>query len=107
MTPETQSTEIALLRGEVMTALARIEGDVRLVLQQIEQATRRTDDLDRKVDRLDVRVDALEATRPTRDELEQQAAKRTQRAYALAGLAMTGTGILSGAAVAIATALIK
>lgn len=65
------SAELALLRGELMTALTRIEGDVRLVLQQIEHASRRAADLERRHESLDSRVDALEATRATRSEVEK------------------------------------
>ncbi|MBX6382012.1 MAG: hypothetical protein IRZ07_03410 [Microbispora sp.] len=64
------STELALLRGELMTALARIEGDVRLVLQEQQQGTRRVDDLVGEFRRHDERLDALERTTVTREELD-------------------------------------
>lgn len=97
------STALALLRGELMTLLTRIEGDVRLVLAQIEHAARRTDDLDRRVSRLDERVDALEATRATRADLEE----RSRRTIQIIGVLLTAAGLVVGVAVAIITALIK
>lgn len=108
------STELALLRGEVMIALSDIRGDVRLVLQSTEHGQRRIEDVDRKYERrtdelaegarrLDERQDRLEATAVTKAELDE----RARRNFALAGLAVTAAGILSGAGVAVVTTLIK
>ncbi|WP_433465696.1 hypothetical protein [Spirillospora sp. CA-128828] len=113
MTDDTSSgTELAMLRGEVMTALARIEGDIRLVLQEQQQAARRTDDLQADVRRLDDRVDEIDRTRVTRDELdardarlraeaaEQRAAdqKRADRKINITAIVVTVVlGVISGA----------
>ncbi|TYK47147.1 hypothetical protein [Actinomadura decatromicini] len=69
---ETPGVELAMLRGEVMTTLARIEGEIRLVRQAQEESARRTDDLQRDVHRLDDRVDHLDRTTVTREELDQR-----------------------------------
>ncbi|TDD25060.1 hypothetical protein E1287_37655 [Actinomadura sp. KC06] len=76
MTDEmSQGVELAMLRGEVMTSLASIQGDIRLVLQEQQTAARRTDDLQRDVRGLDNRVDDIDRTRVTRDELDQRDAR--------------------------------
>lgn len=84
------ATELAMLRGEVMTALARIEGEIRLVRQAQEDAARRTDDLQRDVRNLDDRVDQLEQTRVTREELDAEKRERRadRRVFITAGLSL-------------------
>jgi hypothetical protein len=77
------STELALLRGELMTALTEIRGDVRLVIEQNKHAERRADDQAAELRRHDDRLDELERTAITRTELEtreQAAAAREQAA---------------------------
>lgn len=64
-------TELAMLRGEVMTSLAQIQGDVRLVLQEQQNAARRYDELQRDVRRLDDRVDGLDRTTITREDMDK------------------------------------
>ncbi|WP_067470030.1 hypothetical protein [Actinomadura macra] len=98
------STELALLRGELMTALARIEGDVRLVLQEQQQGTRRLDELATDVRRLDERLDAVERTAVTRAEADEretrmraQLDEQARRRLTVAGLIITAiTALLSG-----------
>ena len=68
---ETPGVELAMLRGEVMTTLARIEGEIRLVRQAQEDSARRTDDLQRDVRRLDDRVDGLDRTTVTREDMDK------------------------------------
>lgn len=68
---ETPGVELAMLRGEVMTTLARIEGEIRLVRQAQEESARRTDDLQRDVHRLDDRVDHLDRTTVTREDMTE------------------------------------
>lgn len=86
----TAGVEIAMLRGEVMAALARIEGEIRLVRQAQEDAARRTDDLQRDVRNLDDRVDQLEQTRVTREELDAEKRERRadRRVFITAGLSL-------------------
>lgn len=106
-TPESQSSVIERLRGELMTLLTRIEGDVRLVLAQLEHTNRRTDEVDdkhtrradgqdRKLDGLDARLDQVEATRPTRADMVR-----------MVSLIVTVAGVATTIAVAVITALIK
>jgi len=83
-----------------MTSLARIEGDVRLVLQQIEVAVSRLDGHAAELRRLDDRQDALERAAVTRDELDQRLTRmRTQddeqarRRLTIIGLVLTAVSI--------------
>jgi len=101
---ETTGTEIAMLRGEVMTALARIEGDIRLVLQAQQEASRRTDDLQTDVRRLDDRVDDLDRTRVTRAELaerDKRAGQESTRRLTVIGLVITVVNIVIGSGIAV------
>lgn len=70
-----QGVELAMLRGEVMTTLARIEGAISLVRQAQEDSARRTDDLSRDVRRLDDRVDAHDRTFVSREDMNQAVAQ--------------------------------
>jgi hypothetical protein len=107
------SAELALLRGELMTALARIEGDVRLVLQAQQQGTARVDEIVLDVRRLDDRVDVVERTAVTRAEFEQRetqaraaADERIRRQLTVFGLILTavfGALTVSVAVIAIIT----
>lgn len=98
-----RSTELAELRGELMTLLTRIEGDVRLVLHQIEQGARRADELDRRVERLDERMDQLESTRATREDL----AERSRRTVQIISLIVSTAGLMLTGLITVITALIK
>lgn len=71
MAPE-QDAALALLEGRVMTALAEIKGDVRLVLQEQKQSSRRVDEIAAEQRRQDERLDQLAQTVITREELEQR-----------------------------------
>lgn len=80
---ETPDPSLALLRLELLTPLAEIRGemtelrgDVRLILQRLDQADARAADQDRELRRHDERLDALEATAVTRDELEKERSER-------------------------------
>lgn len=83
------STELALLRGELMTALARIEGVIQLVHQEQQQGTRRLDELAADHRRLDDRVDVLERTSVPRTELEADRKERRADRRIVIGSALT------------------
>ena len=103
-------TELAMLRGEVMTALARIEGEIRLVRQAQEDAARRTDDLQADVRRLDDRVDDLDRTRVTRAELDQReerAGQASTRRLTVIGLIITAVNIVIASGIAILSIVLR
>ncbi|WP_289009519.1 hypothetical protein [uncultured Thermomonospora sp.] len=93
-TSQPQSAELAALRGEVMTSLARIEGDVRLVLQQIETAVRRLDDHADALRRLDERTDAIERTAVPRAELDKRLAEMRAETAEQARRRLTAIGLI-------------
>lgn len=70
-TENPSSTALAELRGEVMTALVELKGDLRLLIAQNEHSARQAANLERMHESLDGRVDGLEATRVAREELDR------------------------------------
>ncbi|MFG2002290.1 hypothetical protein ACGFNU_24370 [Spirillospora sp. NPDC048911] len=81
-------------RREVGIGLARIEGDVRLLLQRAETGDRRADALDNKVDGLDGRLDNLERITITRDELDERDKRLQERLDEQARRRLTITAIV-------------
>lgn len=79
MTAPPSSTELAALRGEVMTELAKIAGDLRLVLEQVKHVALRLDEHAALIRVLDQRVDDIEQHRVTRAEMEQRLAELRQQ----------------------------
>lgn len=79
MTAPPSSTELAALRGEVMTELAKIAGDLRLVLEQVKHVALRLDEHATLIRSLDQRLDAVEADRVTRAEMEQRLTELRQQ----------------------------
>lgn len=115
------STELALLRGEVTTGLARIEGDIKLVLQEQRQTGRRIETVESDIRRLDERQDVTERTTVTREEMtaafaqiradaaEQRAEdqKRADRRLTIANIAVAIVAALLGAGVAIVAIIVN
>lgn len=108
-------TGLALLRSELLLPLTELRGDVRLILQRMDQQDARAEEHRRTLDVLDGRVDAVERTTVTREELAQalaqvrrdaeqqqaQQAERARRTLTIWGLViaaiaagLTGFGIL-------------
>lgn len=78
MTEDGSALQIATFRSEVMVALERMGGDIRVMLQRSEIVELRTADLGNKYEALDVRVDKLEASHMSRaDAVSVEAHLRT------------------------------
>lgn len=98
-----EPTELALLRAELMTALTRIEGDVRLILQRLDQTDQRAADQARELRRHDERLDALERTAVTKADMDRSRTRTMQ----VLGLIATVLGIASGAGTSIIIAIVN
>lgn len=98
-----EPTELALLRAELMTALTRIEGDVRLILQRLDQTDQRAADQANELRRHDERLDALERTAVTTADVD----RRISRTIQVLGLIASVLGIVAGAGTNIIIAIIN
>lgn len=101
------STELALLRSELLLPLTELRGDVRLILQRMDQQDARAQEHGHQLAQLDGRVDAVERTTVTREELatalaqvhtemaKQQAAseEKARRNLTVWGLLLTALGV--------------
>lgn len=120
------STELALLRSELLLPLTELRGDVRLILQRMDQGDARAAEHATELRRLDERADTVErdyvpraemtlaladlrseTERKLREQREEQANKERNRLTIIA-LILTAVSIVSGVAtsviIAIATA---
>lgn len=101
---------IAQLRSELLLRLTELSGDVRLILQRMDQMDTRAQEHGNALAALDGRVDAVERTTVTRQELdrrdEQVRAKTTQRLTVI-GLIITVVNILIGSGIAVAAIIVK
>lgn len=101
------STELALLRSELLLPLTELRGDVRLILQRMDQQDARAQEHGHQLAALDGRVDAVERTTVTREELttaiaqvhaemtRQQVAteEKARRGLTVWGLVLTALGV--------------
>lgn len=106
---ETPDPALALLRLELLTPLAEIRGemtelrgDVRLILQRLDQADKRAADQARELRRHDERLDALERTAVTKADMDRSRTRTMQ----VLGLIATVLGIAAGAGTNIIIALV-
>lgn len=109
------ATELALLRSELLLPLTELRGDVRLILQRMDQQDARAQEHGHQLATLDSRVDVVERTTVTREEMataiaqvradaaEQRAEdqKRADRRIAIVNVVVAIVAALLGAGVAI------
>ena len=112
--PMPPTTEIALLRSELLLPLTRIEGDVRLVLQRIDQGDQRAAEHALELRRLDDRQDKLERDYAARAELQHEIAviradmeKKSARTIQIIGIIAGACGTAAGVLAAIIIALVN
>lgn len=86
------SMELALseLRRSVDVGLAKLEGQLALLLQRSEQAERRADQQGKEIDALDVRLGKIEREAVTRDDLDG----RSQRLIMILGIIVTVVSVI-------------
>lgn len=108
-----QSTEWAMLRSELLLPLTELRGDVRLILQRMDQGDARAADHAAQLQRLDDRVDALERVAVTCDALQEklgeqraQADEQARRRLTIIGLLLTATSIGASTLTAVIIALV-
>lgn len=114
-------TEFALLRSELLLPLTELRGDVRLILQRMDQGDARAAEHSNALNSLDNRVDQVERTAATREDLaeakrrlreemaEQRAAdqKRADRRLTIVGICLTVLVGAIGVAVSIIAIIAK
>jgi hypothetical protein len=115
------ATELALLRSELLLPLTELRGDVRLILQRMDQQDARAQEHGHQLALLDSRVDAVERTTVTREEMtaaieraradaaEQRAEdqKRADRRLTIVSIIVAAVGALLGAGVAIVAIIVQ
>lgn len=114
-------TEFALLRSELLLPLTELRGDVRLILQRMDQGDARAAEHGNALAALDHRVDLVERTTVTREDLaeakrklrEEMAAqraadqKRADRRLTVVGICLTVLVGAIGVAVSIIAIIAK
>lgn len=107
-------TEIALLRSELLLPLTRIEGDIRLVLQRIDQGDQRAADHAQELRQLDDRQGRLERDHVPRAEVQQQIAavreemaEKSRRTIQIISIIAATFGTAAGVLAAIIIALVQ
>src|SRR5688572_33329328 len=87
MTMPAPSTEIALLKSELLLAMSEMRGDTRLILQTQQQHDRRAEELSDQIAIVRGRVEIVERQAASREELQTThaaAAAEIQRVHAAA-----------------------
>lgn len=97
MSDDVSETHLELLRQELLRRLTEIDGNVRLVLFQLDAAREKTADLSRIVEGLAERVTALETGGVTRDELDKRFADVRAQQEDLARRRLTVWGLVLAA----------
>ncbi len=88
---------------DMMLTLSEIRGDVRLILQRMDQHDKRADGHEAKLDALDKRMDTLEASTVTRAQLEE----KSKRTVAIVSVVMTVMSLLVGTGVSIIAIIVR
>jgi hypothetical protein len=98
------TVELALseLRRSVDVGLAKIEGQLALLLQRAEQADRRADAQAAQIADLDDRLGKVERDQVTRADLDE----RARRTLMILGLILTSASIVAGAGVSLLITLL-
>lgn len=96
-------TVLADFRRTTEVSLARIEGNLALLLQRQDQQERRTDTHDTRIGALDNRLDQVERNQVTRADMDE----RSRRTIAWLGVVMTIVSVLTATATTIIIAIIN
>lgn len=101
--PLPQNMELALLKGELMLSLTRIEGQLALLIQRQDQQDRRADAHDTRLATLDTRLDLVERTQVTRADMDE----RSRRTVAWMGVVMAIVSVLTATGTTVIIAIVN